>query len=87
MKTTTLLLSALLLAGSLLFASSCFAADYYVYCVKGKGSEVSTLNFGEFTNKNKLRAQDVHRQQRVGDKQAAEAFARNEDSDCRKMKR
>ena len=87
MKTTTLLFSALLLAGSLLSASSCFAADYYVYCVKGKGSVVSTLNFNEFANKNNLRAQDIHRSHRYGNQQAAETHARNEDKDCQKMKK
>ena len=78
---TTFLFS--ILVGSLLFVSPCSAADYWVYCVKGRGTVVDTRNLPKYTFETGVKSGDVKVINKFSNQKDAELTAKNSRSSCK----
>ena len=82
MKIKALLISMTVL-GALLLASPCLAADYWVYCVKGRGPVVDTRNLPKFTFETGIKSGDVKVINKFSNQKDAEITAKNYRSSCK----
>ena len=84
MKIKALLISMTIL-GALLFASPCLAADaeYWVYCVKGKGMVIDTRNLTQYSYETGTYPTDVRIMLKFSNQKDAETFARDQKSACK----
>jgi len=82
MKTAALVFS-MMLCGVLLFAAPCLAADYWVYCVKGRGTVVDTRNVPKYTFETGVKSGDVKVINKFSNQKDAELAAKNSRSSCK----
>ena len=82
MKTAAFVVSTVFF-GALFFAAPCMAADYWVYCVKGRGTVVDTRNLPKYTFETGIKSGDVKTINKFSNQKDAELAAKNSRSSCK----